>query len=432
MSRVLISAYACAPGRGSEPGVGWNSVMQVARVHEVWVLLPENERAAVEKAIRTEPAERVQFVFCDLPRLIRFSNQNTTVRFALHYYAWQLQAYRVARRLHARYGFDLVHHLTLGAYWKPSLLGLLPIPFLFGPLGGGECLPRGFGRFLPWRGRLFEIARMAAQRASELDPLVRLTVRRSALAISKTVETRRRLRLLGARQTLVLSEAAIPAEEMAWLESMPARKSEIFRILSLGRLLHWKGFELSLRAFARFHADFPASEYWLIGDGPSRKRLEAVAAALGVSQSVRFFGNLPRREALARLAECDILVHPSLHDSGGWVCLEAMAAGRPVVCLDVGGPGVQVDDDTGIKVRAEWPEQAIRDLGDAFLQLSGDPLLRERLGRAARIRVREMFSWEVKGRQLLSLYSQLLPAEQAGHERGLFRGRANAGSGRGQ
>src|SRR2546430_4418443 len=42
--------------------------------------------------------------------------------------------------------------------------------------------------------------------------------------------------------------------------------------------------------------------------------------------------------------------HPSLHDSGGWVCLEAMAAGRPVICLDLGGPGYQVTEESGIKI----------------------------------------------------------------------------------
>ena len=50
-----------------------------------------------------------------------------------------------------------------------------------------------------------------------------------------------------------------------------------------------------------------------------------------------------------------MLIHPSLHDSGGWVCLEAMAAGRPVICLDLGGPGLQVTEKTGIKVKASTP-----------------------------------------------------------------------------
>ena len=113
-----------------------------------------------------------------------------------------------------------------------------------------------------------------------------------------------------------------------------------------------KAFHLGLRAFAQFHRQLPESEYWIIGDGPERKGLERLARQLGVAESVRFWGWLPRPEALRLLAECDVLVHPTLHDSGGWVCLEAMVAARPVVCLDLGGPGVQVTDETGIKLPA--------------------------------------------------------------------------------
>ncbi len=407
--RILISAYACAPGRGSEPGVGWNWVAQVSRAHDVWVLLPENERAAVEDSLRRQPMERTHFVFCDLPSCIRPSNQHTTVRFALHYYLWQFVAWNAALRLHRQVGFDIVHHVTLGAYWKPCLPGLLPVPFLLGPVGGGEPLPPGFWKFLPWRGRVFERIRLAVQRAAELDPLVRLSTRRSALALAKTSETRARLRALGARQTLVMPEAGMSAEDLAWLGTMPVRTSGPFRLLSLGRMLHWKGFELSVRAFAEFHKASPDAEYWLVGEGPNRERLMRIAAELGVSRSIRFWGYLPRAEAIAKLADCDVLVHPSLHDSGGWVCLEAMSAARPVVCLDAGGPGVQVTTGTGIKIRPRSPQQVIGELAAAFLLLADNPALRHELGHAGRAHVHNVFAWEKRREQLLALYAQLVP-----------------------
>ena len=112
-------------------------------------------------------------------------------------------------------------------------------------------------------------------------------------------------------------------------------------------------------------------------------------------------------EVLGKLAECDVLVHPSLHDSGGWVCLEAMAAGRPVICLDLGGPGLQVTEQTGIKVPAISPLQAIADLAAAMGQLAGDPDRRLRLGQSARLRVAEHFAWDKKGEYMNQIYHSI-------------------------
>jgi glycosyltransferase involved in cell wall biosynthesis len=191
------------------------------------------------------------------------------------------------------------------------------------------------------------------------------------------------------------------------LGSLRVRESGPFRLISIGNLLHWKGFELGLRAFAQFIARFPASEYWIVGDGPERKRLEKLARKLGAAGSLTFWSALPRSQVLEKIAECDVLLHPSLHDSGGWVCLEAMAAGRPVVCLNLGGPALQVTRDTGIKVLSTSPQQVVRDLADAFYKLASDPELRARLSSGARKRVEEHFGWDKKGLFMAKLYESL-------------------------
>ena len=141
--KLLISAYACEPGRGSEAGVGWNCVLQAARFHEVWVLTRKNNREPIENALQTDPLENVRFVYFDLPRWSRFWKRRTR-GLQLYYYLWQIGAYFVARKLHRRVGFDLTHHVTFVNYWLPSLLPLLPVPFLWGPVGGGESAPVGF------------------------------------------------------------------------------------------------------------------------------------------------------------------------------------------------------------------------------------------------------------------------------------------------
>lgn len=402
--RVLISAYACGPGRGSEPGVGWNWVREVSREHEIWVLAPESERGPIEAFLGRERLPDVHFQFCDVPqRLLRWNRNHRLIH--LHYHAWQAVAYRVAKRLHREHGFDVIHHLTLGMHWKPSYLSRLPVPFIWGPLGGGERAPEAFDSSFSLRGRLYERVRDFARTIGELDPFVRQTARRAALTLAKSPQTAARVSALGGKKVMVFPEAALPENELQQLGCLPAPQADRFRLVSLGRLIHWKGPEYALRAFAQFHRQFPAGEYWLIGEGPERPRLERLARELGVESSAIFLGQLKRAEVLEKLAASSALVHPSLHDSGGWVCLEAMAAGRPVVCLDIGGPALQVTAETGIKVPAVSPEQVVRDLASAFAMLAANYDFLLRLGRCGRRHVKELFSWKAKSDTLCRLYS---------------------------
>lgn len=177
------------------------------------------------------------------------------------------------------------------------------------------------------------------------------------------------------------------------------------RFLSAGRLLYWKGFHLGLRGFAA--ANIANAEYVIFGDGPDRVRLEALARELNISDRVTFHGAAPRNEFLCALSSADVLVHPSLHDSGGGVCLEAMAAVKPVICLHLGGPATIVNDATGFRVGAMSPEQAIRDLGRAMQLLSNDAPLRSRLGTAGRARCREVYDWDRRAQHMANLYADV-------------------------
>ena len=108
------------------------------------------------------------------------------------------------------------------------------------------------------------------------------------------------------------------------------------------------------------------------------------------------------------LEDCHVLVHPSLHDSGGMVCMEAMAAGRPVVCLDLGGPGIQVTSKTGFKVAATTPNEAVNDMAVAMTQLAENEELRNSMSQAGKNHVRQNYSWATFGKRLNLIYSRVV------------------------
>ena len=404
--KVLLSAYACEPGRGTEPGVGWNTVWEVAKYHEVWVLTrPDDGKEAIEAELARNPQPNLHFVYFTLP-LIGGIWKLGTGAFQIHYYLWQLQAYLVGRRLHQDIGFDIVHHVTFVKYSTPSFLALLPVPFIWGPVGGGESAPKAFWQDFGRRGKLYEILRNFSRWLGERDPFTRLTARRSRLIRATTEETRQRLLQIGASQVEVYSQVGLLSAEIARLAEYPVAPTATVKFIGIGRLLHWKGFHLGIRAFAE--ANLPNAEYWIVGDGSERQQLQALAEALGIDHKVKFWNELPRDKVFHLLEECHVMVHPSLHESGGFVCLEAMAAGRPVICLDLGGPAVQVTEATGFKVPAQNPEQAVAGLAIAMTHLANDEALRVQMGQAGKAMVQEFYDWTVKGRQLAHLYETVL------------------------
>ena len=405
--RVLLSAYACEPGKGSEPGVGWNLAVHLARHHEVWVLTRANNRPAVEAALARDPVEGLHVVYHDLPRRASFWKRGGR-GVQLYYYLWQLTAVPLVRRLHGEIDFDLTHHVTFVKYWVPSALAFLDeVPFVWGPVGGGEAAPISLWPSLGPRGVSYEVARTLARAVGERDPLVRRTARRAALALATTPETAARMCRLGAKRLEVLGESALSDEELRTLGALPApAPGPEVRFLSVGRLLAWKGFHLGLLAFAR--SQLRDAEYWIVGDGPERGRLETLARRLGVVDRVRFPGWLPRPEALRCLASAHALVHPSLHDSGGWVCLEAMAAGRPVVCLDLGGPATQVTEETAFRLPARTVSHAVSGLSEAMRRLATEPALRQAMALACRGRAQDEFRWSHRAGRLVEAYEAVM------------------------
>src|SRR5262245_2497881 len=210
--KVLISAYACEPDKGSEPGVGWNWVKQSARFHEVWAITRAEHREAIERALQQGPIPNVHWVYFDLPQWARFWKKGQR-GIRTYYSVWQIGAYFVGKRLHRKVCFDLVHHVTFAGYWMPSFLSFLPVPFVWGPVGGGDSSPRTFFKTFSFRGKAYEWLRNIAVWIGERNPFVWLGARRAEIALASTEKTAERLRLLGANKVIVYSQIGIAKEE---------------------------------------------------------------------------------------------------------------------------------------------------------------------------------------------------------------------------
>jgi glycosyltransferase involved in cell wall biosynthesis len=388
MSRILLSAYACEPGRGSEPEVGWMWATELqSSGHEVWVITRAANHEAIETALSRRPRPKLHFTYYDLPLWARRWKRGN--RGVLLYYAlWQWGAYRAARRITKHVGFDCVHHVTFVGLRAPSFMGRLGLPFLLGPVSGGECVPKplraGMTRAAKWR----ESVRDIDNRMIHADPIMRSSFRRAERIFLATPESLRLIPKAFQQKCTVQLGVGLSREYLGGTKQKRHSADDTLRLLYAGRVLEWKGLDLALHALRGLHDRGVPARMTIVGDGPARGSLEQLATELGAGEAVRWVTWLPQEQLHEHYYGHDALLFPSLRDSGGMVVLEALAHGLPVVCMDRGGPGFIVNQRCGrvVQTVGQSKDDVIGGLTDALHELSRDRTLLKKLSAAARAR----------------------------------------------
>lgn len=379
--KVLLGAYACEPNKGSEPGIGWNWAVEIARLgHEVHVLTRANNRPAINAALASRDwPENLHFHYYDLKPWQRFWKRGTRGLYP-YYFLWQLGAARMAAELHRSERFDLVHQLTFGGIRLPTFLWKLRAPLIIGPLGGGETTPRQLRRGHPFAGKLEDAIRDLSNTLIAFDPSVVAAFDRAEVILAKTGESRAALPARFQQKCEVRGDIGVR------MPQSPADRGAHtgLRLLYLGRFVYWKGMRLGLRAFALAAKHDPSITLTMVGDGPERDAWKRLAIELGIDGKVVWHGWRPHDELEQLWQEHDILLFPSLRDSSGSVIFEAAAHGLPIVCFDLAGPGTIVTEQCGVKVDVRHVDEneAVGRLGNAIIGLHDDKSRLEGLKRS--------------------------------------------------
>lgn len=402
--KILVSAYACEPDKGSEPGVGWNWAKQIARFHEVWVITRANNKEVIEEEFKKNPEPNLHFVYVDLPRWMRFWKKGQRgVR--TYYYLWQFAAYLKARKLVKEIKFDIAHHITFVNDWMPSFLALLNIQFVWGPIGSHPPFPNVFQPNI--KSLILEKVRLLMQNIFRFfDPLFYCTLFRAKKIITINKQIQKKYPFSLRRSDRFISQLAIAVDGLYKNADRP-KEHKNCSIITVGRLIYIKGFHLAIRAFAMSHRKGLNATLKIVGDGDDKKYLLSLSKKLKIDDKTVFTGNVERTKVLQLMQDSDIFLFPSF-EGGGMVVLEAMAAGLPVACLDCSGPGEMVTDECGFKIKPINKEQTVKDLSDALLKLANAPELRKKMGKAGRKRVEEVYSWDKKGEFIKELYAKFI------------------------
>ena len=418
--RVLASAFSCHSGAGSGLGggediLGWSIVQQLARFHEVWAITYAVNKTSLEQTLKDEPNPNLHFHYLDLPGFLR-PLLKIQGGHQFYYFLWQIKSYFAARKLHKQIKFDVAHHVTYGNDWMVSFIGaFLPVPYIRGPGGGAHRTPKGFEKEYSLKGRLWEKGRSIGQWLFRHDPFYIKSQNRARVIMVCNQEAMDKVPAKWTHKVSFFPVNGITTEDLALTKTgePQTERNGGFKVLSAGTLIRVKGFGLAIKAFKEFAAKCPEASFDIVGSGPEELHLKEVIEEAGLQSKVTLHPAVPRPELLSKMTESDVFLFPSLRDGGGAVVIEAMAASKPVVCLNTGGPGTHINQECGFKITPESPGAAATELARALELLYKDRELCTSLGKAGRARAEDEYHWDRLGDRLMDIYQQALQTNRS-------------------
>lgn len=403
MKTILVSAYGCEPLKGSESGVGWNWVLQMAKHNKLFIITRANNKEPIEAYLPEDIKGNVEFYYYDAPRYIkRLKNKARGLYF--YYFCWQIGIVPIVKKLLKEKEFDYTMHLTFGSMWMPTFLPFFKVPFIWGPVGGGDCEPKSFLKVLPLKQRIMQNARYLMNALSVINPMM-IPALRATTILARTPNTAKVFPHFLQKKVRVILETAMEKEIFEHKRS-ERPNDKIIRMITTGRLLPNKNILTAVRALRYIPEDMKVC-LTIVGSGYQKKQIEDEAKAYGITDKIRIVHEIPRAEVLNMLEQSDIFLFPSLREGGSWSLMEAMAIGLPVVCLDWAGMAISTDDSCAIRLPVTNPEQMPKDMAAAIIKLIDNPELRKQMGEAGRRRIKEVFNWEVKGQYMENLFHEL-------------------------
>jgi glycosyltransferase involved in cell wall biosynthesis len=411
--KVLLSAYACSPYKGSEPGVGWGFVAELAKYHDLWVIVEEEKfRTDIQRYLLANPNFSccVKFVFLKKERN-RLLRKIWPPSYYWYYRRWHKDAFALAQELHARVGFDLVHQLTMVGFREPGYLWKMGVPFVWGPVGGMGLFP---WRFLPVVGGYGALYYMGYNLFNAWQMRFATRPKEAARSAGVGLITATPENQIGAEQywgcsSSMMCEVGLPPDPA---QRPTARKfNEPLRVAWAGLHLPRKALNLALYSLAKLPKTINW-ELYVLGQGERTNYWQHLARQLGVAERCHFAGWMPRDEAIHIMASSHLMLITSLRDLTSTVTIEALALGLPIVCLDHCGFAGVVNDRCGIKVPVTTPQKVVVGLAEGIARLANNEALRFELAEGAVLRAQD-FSWDKKAAAVDAIYRRKLAAYEA-------------------
>ena len=421
MLKVLINAYACSPGMGSEPGMAWNWVKNLAKFCELHIITEGEFREKIEAVVPTlEQGGNMHFYYNQVSDEIRKMCWNQgDWRFYKYYRQWQWKTYLMAKDICEKEKIDVLHQLNMIGFREPGYLWRLSkengVPFVWGPVDAKDKFPVAYLDGASLKTKLFmRLKNFLTDIQLRYSGRVRAAAHQASVIFSASSNSQRSFKkYMGIDSPLLnetgcyMEESSLMGETAGEIENRPIvdkTSKKTFDVLWVGKMDFRKQLALALRSIAECAQ--PKMRLQIVGGG-NVEPYQKLASELGIENLCVWHGAVSHEEVQKLMQESDVFFFTSVAEGTPHVVLESIGNHLPVVCFDTCGQGDTVNDSVGRKIALSHPFQSAHDFARILNELEGNRALLKQLSENCRQRQMEL-SWEVKARKVVEEYERII------------------------
>lgn len=411
MLNILVNAYAVSPNWGSEPGMGWNWIINLAQYCNLYIITEGEWKDDIEAVVKTLPQkDHLHFYYNPLPNKIRKMCWNQgDWRFYWYYRKWQKRTFEIAQSIIGEHHIDVIHQLNMIGFRESGFLWKIKdIPFVWGPVGGMELMPTGYlaGTGLVQKLKVY-LKNFLNNLQRKYQPRLLSVLNRADAVIAATKGVYDLIANYHHKKVILINETGCYVNQNQVNES-----ADSFDVLWVGKFDFRKQLGLALHVIANMPKDCLVKLH-VAGSGQALEvnRYKELAKDLGIENRVEWHGLMPHDKVLALMSKCDLFLFTSIMEGTPHVVLEALQNNLPIVCLDTCGQAGVVDDTIGFKIPVTNTNQSIRDFTDTIINLYNHRDLLTKLKSNCLERQKQL-SWDNKARQMVEIYEDTLRAKR--------------------
>ncbi len=415
--RILYYSFSCAPCAGSDEGLGWLWPFYMRNDHEVYVVTRKDRKPQIERYLKDQNITNMRFFYCDIPDWMNFYYK-TGKGFLAYQKLWQYPAYGMIKKLHKKYQFDLIHHVSTTDFRLIGFVYKLDTHYILGPLGGAQQTPAYLRNYTKNNSReekmralinRLTISNPGYQKAINKADYIFLANKETYQYIYPYIKEKERCRLL---LDIAIDKSKIsPGEDTGrqktdWKTDSIADQDKVMTFIWSGRMVYRKGLELLLDALDCIDRKLPYKVV-LCGEGPEMEHLKELSREKRLEGHISFTGQLTYEKMQKNYENADVFVFPSLRETSGTVLVEAMAHGLPVIALNQGGAALLISEKEGFLVSGGNRKDYVIRMAEIIEECIRKPEIVRKKGLAASKKVFNDYTWERKISFMNGIYNEL-------------------------
>jgi len=380
--KVLVLAYMVSPYRGSEYSVAWNFLTYMSKYCELTVLFGASgshmgDVDDLQHYLTKNTVPGVNFIPVipsQFANRLNLLNRNGWLPYTFYmaYRMWHRGVYKIASELVKKQEFDLIHYLGPIGYREPGYLWKLGLPYVWGPIGGANNVPRCLIPALPTMDKIKLTFRAVANWLQlRFSFNLRQALSHSDVLLTATSENQQIFLKIHDKESYYIPENGIVGSIS--LDRIKFQDLQAIHLIWIGSIEARKALKILVEALAKC----PEARKFVVhvaGDGPLRPSMELKVRDAGLESIFVWHGQIPRDKLKELISKCHLHIVTSVSEGNPTTIWEAMENGVPTLTIDHCGMHDTITQNFGIKLPLADYSQVVNSLSQRLEELAKQPM----------------------------------------------------------